>query len=167
MNPIENLWCYLKSLIKWRTLTNIQDLIRPILHLFSQPLSTVFRCGGQLLNVTFSFLSAWYVYSWPAFVPIGVSCRCVIDVVWLSLVCSNSNHCLFNELPCASTTVRHTGAAAATHPLEFEVSRFRTAQLVRSFLPAQVRLWNDLPYTMFDTGTLDGFKGAVNRWLLP
>ena len=31
----------------------------------------------------------------------------------------------------------------------------------------QVRLWNDLPYTVFDTGTLDGFKGAVNRWLLP
>ena len=28
-------------------------------------------------------------------------------------------------------------------------------------------MWNDLPYTVFDTGTLDGFKGAVNRWLLP
>ena len=29
---------------------------------------------------------------------------------------------------------------------------------------------NDLPYAVFDTGTLDtedGFKGAVNRWLLP
>ena len=34
-------------------------------------------------------------------------------------------------------------------------------------LPAQVRLWDDLPYTVFDTGILDGFKGAVNRWLLP
>ena len=28
-------------------------------------------------------------------------------------------------------------------------------------------MWNVLPYTVFDTGTLDGFKGAVNRWLLP
>ena len=36
-----------------------------------------------------------------------------------------------------------------------------------AFLTAQVRLWNDLPYTVFYTGTLDGFKGAVNRWLLP
>ena len=27
--------------------------------------------------------------------------------------------------------------------------------------------WNDLPYTVFDTGTFDGFKGAVNRWLIP
>ena len=28
-------------------------------------------------------------------------------------------------------------------------------------------MWNDLPYTVFDTGTLDGFKGVVNRCLLP
>ena len=27
-------------------------------------------------------------------------------------------------------------------------------------------MWNDLPFTVFDTGTLDGFKGAVKRWLL-
>ena len=27
---------------------------------------------------------------------------------------------------------------------------------------------NDLPYAVFDNGTtLDGFKEAVNRWLLP
>ena len=30
-----------------------------------------------------------------------------------------------------------------------------------------VRMWNDLPYTEFQTGTLDGFKGAVNCWLHP
>ena len=28
-------------------------------------------------------------------------------------------------------------------------------------------MWNDLIYTVFDTGMLDGSKGAVNRWLLP
>ena len=28
-------------------------------------------------------------------------------------------------------------------------------------------MWNDLLYTVFDTETLDGFKGAVDRWLLP
>ena len=27
-------------------------------------------------------------------------------------------------------------------------------------------MWNDLPYTVLDIGTLDGCKGAVNRWLL-
>ena len=33
-------------------------------------------------------------------------------------------------------------------------------------MPTQVRLWDDVLYTLFDTGTLDGFKGAVNLWLL-
>ena len=90
-------------------------------------------------------------------------------VAGLSMSCkvnSNSDHCMFSELPCASTRVRFPRAAAAAYPLEFEVSWCRTSQFVRSFLLAQVRLWNDLPYTVFDTGTLDGFKGAVNRWLL-
>ena len=34
---------------------------------------------------------------------------------------SNSNHCLFSELPSASVRVRHIRAAAAAHPLEFDV----------------------------------------------
>ena len=80
---------------------------------------------------------------------------------------SNSNHSLFSEHTSASTRVRNTRAAAAAHPLEFELSRCRTSQIAWSFLPAPVRLWNDLPYTVFDTQTLDEFKGAVNRWLLP
>ena len=42
---------------------------------------------------------------------------------------SNSNHCLFSELPSASTRLRHTRPAAAAHPLEFKVSRCRTSQL--------------------------------------
>ena len=78
------------------------------------------------------------------------------------------NHCLFSELSSA-VNVRHTGAAAAAHPLNFTVSRCRTSQFARHFLPAQTRVcgMNDIPYTVFDTGTLDGLKGAVNRWLLP
>ena len=57
-----------------------------ILHLFCKSLSIVLRCGSQLLNVTFSFLSARCI-RWPGYVPIRVSCRCVIDVAWLGLVC--------------------------------------------------------------------------------
>ena len=79
---------------------------------------------------------------------------------------SNSNHCLFIELPSPST-VRNARAASVAHPIEFELSRRRTSQFTRSLLPAQVRMWNDFPYTVVDTKTLDGFKGAVNRWLLP
>ena len=50
-----------------------------------------------------------------------------------------------------------TCAAAAAHPLEFEVSRCRTSKFAGCFFSLNV----------FDTRTLDGFKGAVNRWLLP
>ena len=79
----------------------------------------------------------------------------------------NLNPSLFNELPSASVRVRHTRAAAAAHPLEFDVSRCGTSQFARCFLPAQTRVGNDLPYTVFHTGMLDGCNGAVNRWLLP
>ena len=72
---------------------------------------------------------------------------------------------LFSELPSTSARVRHTRAVAPAHPLEFQVSRCRTFQFARCFLPAQFGMWNDLPYTAVDTGTLDWFKGAVNRLL--
>ena len=120
-------------------------------------LSIVLRCEGQLLNVTFSFLSARYI-RWPGFVPISFLSLCH-HVVWLGLVCCRR---LTRTL-----ITRHPRAAAAAHLLELEVLRYRMSQFARSFLPAQVRLWNDLPYTVFDTYMLDGFKGAVNRWLLP
>ena len=133
-----------------------------ILHLFSQSLSIVLRCGGQLLNVTFLGYSRGI--RWPG--PIRISCR-VAGLSMLYMVNLNFNHCLFSERPSASTRVRHTRAAAAAYLLEFEVSRCGTSQFPRYFLPAQVRLWNDLPFTVVDIGTVDGFKGAVNRWLLP
>ena len=112
------------------------------------------------------------VNSGPGFVPIRFSCRFVIDVVWLGLGCcirlirtlitvySASFHLLLLELDIAD--LRPQG-----HPLEFEVSRTRTSLFARSFLPAQGRMKNDLPYSVFHTRKLDWFKGAVNRWLLP
>ena len=42
---------------------------------------------------------------------------------------SNSNRCLFSELPSASVRVRHSRVAAEARPLELEVSRCRTSQL--------------------------------------
>ena len=51
--------------------------------------------------------------------------RHVAALCMLYKVNSNSNHCLFCELPSASVRVRHTRAAAAAHPLECEVCRPR------------------------------------------
>ena len=66
--------------------------------------------------------------------------RHVAALCMLYKVNSNSNHCLFSELPSASVRVRHTQAAAAAHTLEFDVSRCRTSQFARCFLPAQTRV---------------------------
>ena len=52
--------------------------------------------------------------------------RRVAGLSMLYKVNSNSNHCLFSELPSASTRVLHTRTSAAAHPFEFEVSRCRT-----------------------------------------
>ena len=138
--------------------------VLPILEYCSPVWGSAAECHLQLLERQ--------VYSVARLCPdqnfLSLSHRCrVAGLSMLYMVNSNSNHSLFSELPSASTRVRHTQAAAAAHPLEFEVSSCRTSQFARSYLPAQVGLWNDLPYTVFDTGTLYGFKGAVNRWLFP
>ena len=121
---------------------------------------------GLLLNVIFSFSSARCIRG-PGFALIRVSCRCVIDVMLLHcvlcrrlirtliIVYSVSFHLLLS--------VRHSRAAASAHPLD----ELTTSQFARCFLPAQPRVWNDLPYNVFDTGTLNGFKEAVNRLFFP
>ena len=48
--------------------------------------------------------------------------RHVVGLCMLYKVNSNSNQCLFSEHPSASTELRHTRAAATSHPLEFEES---------------------------------------------
>ena len=128
-------------------------------NLFSQSLSIVLRCGGLLLNVFFSFSSTMCI-QWPGFALIRLSCRCVNDVMLLHCVCctrliqtrisvcSVSFHLLLSEFDIPELWL---------HQLKFEVSRCRMSQFARCFLPSQTLVWNDLPYTVSDTGTLDGF----------
>ena len=106
---------------------------------------------------------------WPGFVLIRVSCHFVNDVKLLGwvcckrlirtliTVCSASFHLLLLEFDIPELQPQH--------PLEFEVSP-HSNHFALYFLPAQVRMWKDIPYTVFDSGTLDGVMGAVNRWLL-
>ena len=127
---------------------------------------------GLLLNLIFSYSSVWCIRGpWglcpdQTFLPL-CHWRHVAALCMLYKVNTNSNHSLFSGLSSASIRVRHTWTAAAAYPLEFEVSSCRTSKFARWFLSAQTRVWNDLPCTVFDTGTLDGFMGAANRWLLP
>ena len=63
-------------------------------------------------------------------------------------------------------------AAAASHTLEFAVSRCRTSTFATCFQPPQVRMWNDLSWTLNKlhhlepSEPLDGFKCAVDRVFL-
>ena len=97
------------------------------------------------------------VYPVECLVPLRVYCRCVINVVWLGLVCCTRS----------IRTLITICSASCSSSIGVWVSRCRTSQFAWSFLPAQVRMWNNLPYIVFDTGTIDRFKGAVKRWLLP
>ena len=83
---------------------------------------------------------------------------------------SKTNLCLLSKIPSVLTRFPHTRATAAAHPVEFEVSKCRTAQFARSSfcqvkslpgtsLPGQVCMWNNLHH-MFDTWRLDGFNGC-------
>ena len=134
-----------------------------IMHLFSLSLSIVLRCEGQLLNVIFSFLSARCI-RWPYFALIRVSCRCVIDVVLLGIVCCTrlmrSQITVCSASSSACTRVQHSRAANSKYQsVERPDFKLECGPGSNVELP---------PYTVFDTGKLDGFKGAaVNRLLLP
>ena len=135
-------------------------------------MSIVFWCGGQLRNVTFSILSARCI-RWLGIDPIRISCRCVIDVVWLGFVCCTR---------LILTLITVCSASFHLNLSEFDILELRL-QLIHWILkyqgvecPNLLGLFRRLmfgcgmtipTYTVVDTGTLDGFKGAVNRWLLP
>ena len=176
--------------VKFESRLTFEDHVRAIVTRVSKRIGILRLVCGQL-GVASLLLCICSPYPWILFSGVGVCCwmsssasrapgvfggqalpwsdfrRHVAALFMLHKVNSNSNHCLFSELTSVAVRARHTWAAAAAHSLKFEVSRCRTSQFTRCVLPVQTRVWNDLPYTVFDTGTLDEFKGAVNRRLLP
>ena len=77
---------------------------------------------------------------------------------------SNSNDCLLSELPSASVRLRHTGAAAAAHSLEFEVSGCDSCDLKYQSVPQggpDSCVERPYSYTVFDTGPIDGLKEVM------
>ena len=141
-------------------------LLRCYYALFSHPW-VLFSCEGVCCWMSSSASRAPGVFGGQT-LPIWLSCRFVIDAMLLHtasctrlirtriIACSVSSICF-----CQSSTYQRA------HPLEFEVSMYKMSQFARYFLPAYARMWNDLHFTVVNTGTLDGFKGAVHRWLLP
>ena len=109
--------------------------------------------------------------------PLRVSCCCVTDVMLLHCGCCTrlELESLFIQWAficfCQSSTLSSCGCSSSIHlSLKYHVSigvwSIRKHLFARCFLPTQTRLWDDFPYIVFDTGQLDGFRGAVNHRLL-
>ena len=135
----------------------------------SLSLNILILSGGLLPAVTFGFFIVRFMQSLGS-VLIRFLSLLITAAALLGCVCCTKftaiRNTLYRELSPACQRVRHAPAAAVAHPCELEVPRCRTSQFGRCFLPAHVRMWNDLPSCVFDYGTLSGFKGAVNLSML-
>ena len=134
--------------------------VLPILEYCSPVWGTAAECHFQLLERQ--------VYSVARLFPdqtfLSWCHRChVATLCMLYKVNSNSNHCMFSELPSASVRVRRIRAATAAHPLEFEVSRCRKNVPICKVFPTCSDSIEDWP----STGTLDGFKEQSIVGILP
>ena len=78
----------------------------------------------------------------------------------------NLSHPLNDVVFAPTRRLRHTRAAVLAHDFEVQLLRCRTAQFERCFVNSMGKLWNSLPGEVFDSGCLDGFKRATNRWLV-
>ena len=125
-------------------------------HLFSQSLSIVLRCGNLLLNDIFSFWRARCI-RWPSLNLIRVDCRCVIDVMLLHcvcctrlirtliIVCSVSLDLLLSEF-----NIPSCGCSSSIGVCSIKVWN---VPICKTFLASwYFFMWNDPSYTVFDTG---------------
>ena len=78
----------------------------------------------------------------------------------------NPEHPLHSELPNLFQPVRMTRNVANSHSLSFCPVRCNTVQYSRSFIPAFVKSWNDLPEEVVECSELQRFKTGANRFLL-
>ena len=92
--------------------------------------------------------------------------RSVSSLCMLYKIFHNPEHPLHSELPNLFQPVRMTRNVANSHSLSFCPVRCNTVQYSRSFIPAFVKSWNDLPEEVVECSELQRFKTGANRFLL-
>ena len=96
---------------------------------------------------------------------------CVAGLRMLYKVNSNSKHCQYCDR--AAQLVDGQYLLLLLYQLIYTSLKFVCLIHINSyksfFLPAELGSWVEwrLPYVVSDFGTFNGFKGTVNRWLLP
>ena len=92
--------------------------------------------------------------------------RSVGSLCLLFKIFKNNRHPLHASLPEAYQPVRVTRYAVNANSLAFSPIRCRTVQYSRSFIPAAIKQWNELPSEIVESEELQEFKIGVNRFLL-
>jgi hypothetical protein len=92
--------------------------------------------------------------------------RKVASLCMFYKVFNNPCHPVRHLFPPPYVPARVTRGSEMVHAFAFRDARSNTVQYSRSFIPACVALWNDLPGTVFLESGLVSFKSAVNRALL-
>ena len=92
--------------------------------------------------------------------------RSISSLCMLYKIFHNPEHPLHSELPNLFQPVRMTRNVANSHSLSFCPVRCNTVQYLRSFIPAFVKSWNDLPGEVVECSELQRFKTGANRFLL-
>ena len=92
--------------------------------------------------------------------------RSISSLCMLYKIFHNPEHPLHSELPNLFQPVRMTRNVANSHSLSFCPVRCNTVQYSRSFIPAFVKSWNDLPEEVVECSELQRFKTGANRFLL-
>ena len=92
--------------------------------------------------------------------------RSVGSLSLLFKIFKNSRHPLHASLPETYQPVRVTRHAINANSLTFSPIRCRTLQYSRSFIPATVKLWNELPSEVVESEELQEFKMLTNRFLI-
>ena len=97
---------------------------------------------------------------------LGESAGLLPGLCMLYKIFHNPEHPLHSELPNLFQPVRMTRNVANSHSLSFCPVRCNTVQYSRSFIPAFVKSWNDLPEEVVECSELQRFKTGANRFLL-
>ena len=92
--------------------------------------------------------------------------RSISSLCMLYKIFHNPERPLHSELPNLFQPVRMTRNVANSHSLSFCPVRCNTVQYSRSFIPAFIKSWNDLPQEVVECSELQRFKTGTNRFLI-
>ena len=88
--------------------------------------------------------------------------RFISSLCMLFKIFHNPSHPLCSELPNLFRLRRVTRVSLSISSLSFSPMSFHTSQYSRCFIPATIKLWNELPSMIVEAAELQKFKIGVS-----